>query len=151
MLLAGKMTARALDVRVFAADGEIGLAVIERLLVKAHQLCVAALVLGVAIAALLILDATMVALADANVCTDRFVAVHAQTGLRSAIEAPMTLRTVSFDLGMTANDRPRHECRFQALGVSVGIRNCHRAHRDENDRESGNANTCEQPPHGRWR
>ena len=97
----------ALDLGVFAAQGIVGLGVVELVLVEIDDARVAALVVGVATLAGCRLLAAVEAGALTHVLPHFLVAIHAQPILRRAVELDMALGAFLFPLCVPLNQLAR--------------------------------------------
>jgi len=100
-----------------ALEREIGEFVVEGLFIERRDVHVPPLVLGVADAAFLFLDASMVTLLLDGVFGHLFVAVETQPALCALLEAHVALLTVALKIGMAFNYLARHDHAFDRLGA----------------------------------
>ena len=144
----GLVAAGAGRAPMLAAQLEIGLRVIELRFVEHDDFGAAASVVGMATAALPLLESAVVAAAGLDVGRHRLVAVEAELWLRGAVEADMAVLAGAFEVGVPLNDRPRHDGRLQTL--RCGDRRNHECDRGNCGGDSRSSKRV-QRRHERWR
>jgi len=96
---------------------EVRLPMIERVLVEGRYFSFATHVLAVAGAAFLFLLATMKTLASPYIRRNLLVAIKAEAGLRSLVEAHVTALAIFLVPGMPRNHLARHQCSLDELSL----------------------------------
>ena len=99
-----------------ALEREISELVVEGLLVERRDVHVTPLVLGVADAAFLLRDASVVTLLLDRVLGHLFVAVETQSALRALLEAHVALLAVALEIGVAFNHLARHDHVLDRVG-----------------------------------
>jgi hypothetical protein len=141
--LARGMTPIAARGRVPADERKIRRTVIEHLPVNPDDVCIAALVIGVAMPASVgchFLAFAMVATTSGLICRDRLVAVETQLILRLFRQQLMAIGAIGFEFFMAFDQRARHDQPLERILRSCGVDECQQGHKcHERGQYSGSA------------
>lgn len=127
MSLLGLMAIIALIVRVLAEQREVRLFVVERILIEADDIGIAAFVVCMAFGADTSAGLTVFAMKSGfrfYVSGDLLMAIEAQCSLLAALESQMAVATIFLILGMCFDDLTRHDQSLDLCACGTGNSHC---------------------------